>query len=61
MAATTCSPSGRRSCRPTLVLARLKPLLEDPAMLKIGHNLKFDWVVLEPARHLRSRPMTTRW
>jgi len=30
-----------------LVLAKLKPLLEDPAVLKIGHNLKFDWVVLE--------------
>ena len=30
-----------------LVLERLKPLLEDPAILKIGHNLKFDWVVLE--------------
>lgn len=29
-----------------LVLGRLKPLLEDPAVLKIGHNLKFDWVVL---------------
>ena len=33
-----------------LVLAKLKPLLEDPAVLKIGHNLKFDWVVLRPAR-----------
>ena len=30
-----------------LVLAKLKPLLEDPAVLKIGHNLKFDWVVLK--------------
>ena len=30
-----------------LVLERLKPLLEDPAILKIGHNLKFDWVVFE--------------
>jgi DNA polymerase I len=30
-----------------LVLARLKQLLEDPAVLKIGHNLKFDWVVLD--------------
>jgi DNA polymerase-1 len=30
-----------------LALAKLKPLLEDPAVLKIGHNLKFDWVVLE--------------
>ena len=29
-----------------LVLERLKPLLEDPAILKIGHNLKFDWVIL---------------
>ena len=28
------------------MLAKLKPLLEDPAVLKIGHNLKFDWVVL---------------
>ncbi|MDB5671038.1 MAG: polA [Alphaproteobacteria bacterium] len=28
-------------------LARLKPLLEDPAVLKIGHNFKFDWIVLE--------------
>ncbi|MCL6683795.1 DNA polymerase I [Sphingomonas alba] len=27
------------------VLARLKPLLEDPAVLKIGHNLKYDWVM----------------
>ncbi|HWK35581.1 DNA polymerase I [Sphingomonas sp.] len=29
-----------------LVLARLKPLLEDPAVLKIGHNLKYDLIVL---------------
>ncbi|MDB5668092.1 MAG: polA, partial [Alphaproteobacteria bacterium] len=28
-----------------LVLAKLKPLLEDPAILKIGHNFKFDWVL----------------
>ncbi|PSJ41610.1 DNA polymerase I [Allosphingosinicella deserti] len=30
-----------------LVLARLKPLLEDPATLKIGHNFKFDWIVFD--------------
>jgi DNA polymerase-1 len=30
-----------------LVLAKLKPLLEDPAVLKVGHNLKFDWVILK--------------
>ncbi len=28
-----------------LVLAKLKPLLEDPAVLKIGHNFKYDWVL----------------
>jgi DNA polymerase-1 len=31
------------------VLARLKPLLEDPAVLKVGHNLKYDWVMF--AKH----------
>ncbi|QPQ54501.1 DNA polymerase I [Allosphingosinicella flava] len=31
----------------SLVLSKLKPLLEDPATLKIGHNFKFDWVVLD--------------
>lgn len=25
------------------VMTRLKPILEDPAILKIGHNLKYDW------------------
>ncbi|MGQ0590713.1 MAG: DNA polymerase I [Sphingosinicella sp.] len=38
-----------------LALERLKPLLEDPAILKIGHNLKFDWVVLE-RRGIRVAP-----
>jgi DNA polymerase-1 len=28
-------------------LARLKPLLEDRAVLKVGHNFKFDWIVLD--------------
>jgi DNA polymerase-1 len=32
-----------------IVLERLKPLLEDPAVLKIGHNLKYDWVIF--AKH----------
>ncbi|NIJ21502.1 DNA polymerase-1 [Sphingomonas naasensis] len=27
-------------------LAKLKPLLEDPAVLKIGHNMKYDMIVL---------------
>jgi DNA polymerase-1 len=32
-----------------LVLDRLKPLLEDRAVLKIGHNLKYDWVMFDKA------------
>ncbi len=27
-------------------LARLKPLLEDPSVLKVAQNLKYDWLVL---------------
>ncbi|HEY0043182.1 MAG TPA: DNA polymerase I [Allosphingosinicella sp.] len=30
-----------------LVLEKLKPLLEDPAILKVGHNFKFDWIVFD--------------
>jgi DNA polymerase-1 len=33
----------------SLVLAKLKPLLEDPAILKIGHNFKYDWVMFHKA------------
>ncbi len=29
-----------------LVIAKLKPLLEDPAVLKIGHNIKYDLIIL---------------
>ncbi|WP_066647784.1 MULTISPECIES: DNA polymerase I [Sphingomonas] len=29
-----------------VALAKLKPLLEDPSVLKIGHNLKYDMIVL---------------
>jgi DNA polymerase I len=28
------------------VIAQLKPLLEDPGVLKVGQNLKYDWLVL---------------
>jgi DNA polymerase-1 len=31
------------------VLAKLRPLLEDPAILKIGHNFKYDWVMFDKA------------
>ena len=29
-----------------VVIAKLKPLLEDPSVLKIGHNLKYDMIIL---------------
>ena len=32
-----------------VVMAALKPLLEDPAVLKIAHNLKYDWVMFAKA------------
>jgi len=32
-----------------VVLQKLKPLLEDPAVLKVGHNLKYDWVMFDKA------------
>ena len=32
-----------------LVLRKLKPLLEDPSVLKVGHNLKYDWVMFDKA------------
>ncbi|HET9355893.1 MAG TPA: DNA polymerase I [Sphingomicrobium sp.] len=32
-----------------LVLERLKPLLEDDSVLKVGHNLKYDWVMFAKA------------
>jgi DNA polymerase-1 len=32
-----------------LALEKLKPLLEDPAVLKIGHNFKYDWVMFDKA------------
>lgn len=33
------------------IVAALRPLLEDPARPKIGHNLKFDWTVLSSQRN----------
>ncbi len=32
-----------------LVLEKLKPLMEDSSVLKIGHNFKYDWVMFDKA------------
>ena len=52
--ATTCRSATARSttptaCRSTIALEALRPLLEDEAIEKDGHDLKFDAIVL--ARH----------
>ena len=46
MAAATCWPRRPVQLDREVALARLKPLFEDPSVLKIGHNLKFDMIVL---------------
>ncbi|MDX2104221.1 MAG: DNA polymerase I [Alphaproteobacteria bacterium] len=48
-AATPLDPDAGRPVQIQLeaALARLRPLLADPAVLKVGHNLKYDMAVLE--------------
>ena len=43
------SPEGERHLDPPATLAALKPILEDPAVEKIGQNLKYDMIVLRAA------------
>ena len=40
-------------------IAHLKPLLENPGVLKIGQNLKYDLQVLAALRHRHPRPSMT--
>jgi DNA polymerase-1 len=50
-----CSAAAERSLGQMPVqeaLSELKALLEDPAVLKIGQNLKYDMLVLAQPRHL---------
>ena len=37
------------------VLARLKPLLEHPGIVKVAQNIKFDWIVSRSAASRRAR------
>ena len=41
------APQVGKQLKTTFVLKKLKPLLEDPSILKIGHNLKFDLQVFK--------------
>ncbi len=43
------APAGEPCLNPEQVLAALRPLLEDPAVAKVGQNLKYDFVVLRMA------------
>lgn len=42
----TCSPSREGHMDTPTVIERLRPILEDPKIKKIGHNLKFDMNIL---------------
>ncbi len=52
-------PAAPSRSRCDAALARLKPLLEDASVLKIGHNIKYDIAVLASATASRSRRSTT--
>ncbi len=43
------APMGERSLDPAIVLEALRPILEDPAIEKVGQNLKYDMLVLRRA------------
>jgi DNA polymerase-1 len=43
------APMGERSLDPAIVLEALRPVLEDPAIEKVGQNLKYDMLVLRRA------------
>ncbi|MCG3123308.1 MAG: DNA polymerase I [Phycisphaerales bacterium] len=45
----TCSPESASHLDLPTVLAALKPILEDPAKAKYGHNIKYDLLVLRRA------------
>lgn len=41
------TPRGQSSLNPKDILERLRPIIEDPAVGKIGQNLKYDMIVLK--------------
>ena len=49
-----------RQIKKSAAIKALKGLLEDPAVLKVGQNIKYDQVVLETAMASRSRPWMIR-
>ncbi len=51
-------PLGSRHLPAEAVLAELKPLLEDPKLAKVGHNLKYDMQVMRTAG-VKLRGITT--
>ena len=39
--------SQRKRLKKEIVLKKIKPLLEDPSIKKVGQNIKFDFIVLK--------------
>lgn len=54
------SPEPRTHLDAPTVIDKLRPILEDPARPKCGHNLKYDWIILKRAGiHLRGATVDT--
>ena len=43
------APAGEPQLDPIIVADLLRPVLEDPGVVKVGQNLKYDWIVLRGA------------
>ena len=54
-------PAGEPVLDPVATLDALRPILENPAIAKIGQNLKYDMIVLRTRRHrARAASRSTR-
>ena len=54
--------AGEPQLDPQTTLEALRPILENPAIAKVGQNLKYDMIVLRTAGiELRRRRASTRW
>ena len=55
-------PAGERVLDPAATADALRPILENPAIAKIGQNLKYDMIVLRSVGHrARAASRSTRW
>ncbi len=55
------APAGEPCLDPKATLEALRPVLENPAIAKIGQNLKYDMIVLRPPAWKWPACSSTRW